>query len=60
MDSEYYLQFLEEIDAGNHTLTNWEIDFTEDMLKNRPYSLTDNRKEVIRRMTRKYLQVEVE
>ena len=57
--SDYYLQFLEEIDASACEVSDWEARFLEDMLKHQPYTLSMKQQEIIRRMAKKYLDAEV-
>lgn len=57
--SDYFLQFLEEIDASAHTVTDYEARFLEDMLKNRPQQMSFKQQEIIRRMAKQYLGAEV-
>ena len=56
---DYYLQFLEEIDAGPYEVTQWEADFLETMLTQRPQHISEPRQESVRRMAKKYLNAEV-
>ena len=56
---DYYLQFLEEIDASACEVSDWEARFLEDMLKHQPHILSMRQQEIIRRMAKKYLNAEV-
>lgn len=58
--SDYYLQFLEEIDAGPHEVTDWEARFIDDMLKHRPQQMSPKQQDMIRRMAKQYLGAEVQ
>ena len=58
-DSEHYLDVLEDIDSGDYDVTEWEAEFIESLLKNRPYRLSERQEEVIRRMARTYLGEEL-
>jgi hypothetical protein len=53
--SDDYLQYIEEIDAGDHDVTKWEADFIESMLSKRPKQLSERQKAVIQRMVEHYL-----
>ena len=57
--SDYYLQFLEEIDAGPYDVTKWEADFIDDMLKHRPQQMSLKQQDIVRRMAKQYLKAEV-
>lgn len=57
--SDYYLQFLEEIDALSCEVSNYEARFIGDLLKHRPQMLSPKQQEIIRRMAKQYLGVEV-
>lgn len=57
--SDYYLQYLEEIDAGAHSVSSWEADFLDDMLSKRPQYLSEKQEAVIRRMAKQYLHEEI-
>jgi len=59
MSADYYLQFLEEIDDGDYEVSDWEAEFLESMLKRRPQSLSPKQQEIIIRMAKQYLHVEV-
>ena len=54
-DRERYLEILEDIDSGDYDVTEWEAEFIESLLKNRPYALSDRQAAVIQRMALKYL-----
>jgi hypothetical protein len=57
---EYYLQFLEEIDAGDHDVSEWEANFLNDMLTTRPRFLSAKQQAIVQRMAKRYLHTEVE
>jgi len=59
-DTEYYRQFLEEIDLGDHDLTKWEYNFTQDLLDKMPSTLSPSQINVIKRLALTYLKVELE
>jgi hypothetical protein len=59
LSAAYYLQYLEEIDAGAHEVRSREADFLEDMLRTRPASLSPKQVEWIRLLVRRYLHEEI-
>ena len=59
MSSDYYLQFIEAIDGNAANVSDWEADFCESMLKNRPQMLSEKQKDIIRHLAKHYLGEEV-
>jgi hypothetical protein len=55
MEDAYYLDVVEDIDAGGHEVSEWEADFIESMLKHRPRQMSERQQDIVRRMARKYL-----
>jgi hypothetical protein len=58
--SDYYLQYLEDIDAGGYEVTDYEAQFLEDMLKHRPQQMSVKQQALVRRMAETYLGEVVE
>ena len=54
-DAEHYLDVLEDIDSGDYDVSEWEAEFIESLLKNRPYRLSERQEAVVQRMALKYL-----
>lgn len=57
--SDYYLQFLEEIDESDAEVSDWEARFLDDMLKHRPQNMSIKQQDIVRRMAKQYLGAEV-
>jgi hypothetical protein len=53
--SDYYLQYLEDIDVGGYEVSKWEADFLDNMLRARPQQMSEKQQETVRRMVEKYL-----
>jgi hypothetical protein len=58
-DREHYLDVLEDLDSGDYDVSGWEAEFIENILKHRPYALSDRQAAVIQRMALKYLGEEL-
>jgi hypothetical protein len=56
---DYFLQFLETIDAGAHEVSPWEAAFLESLLTQRPAVLSTKQENLIRRMAAKYLREDI-
>jgi hypothetical protein len=57
--SDYYLQYLEEIDELGVEVSRWEADFLESMLKQRPQRLSQKQQEIVRCMAKRYLHEDI-
>jgi hypothetical protein len=57
--SDYYLQYLEDIDAGGYEVSDYEAQFLEEMLKHRPQQMSPRQQALVRRMVEKYLGEEI-
>lgn len=59
LSSDYFLQYLEEIDAGPYDVSDWEADFLGNMLERRPAFLNGKQEGIIRRMAKQYLHEDI-
>ena len=59
LTSNYYLQYLDEIDAGPYDVSNWEANFLDDLLEQRPAVLSAKQEGIIRRMAKQYLHEDI-
>ena len=55
MERSYYQQYLDDIDSGDFSLSDWEIEFVETLLKHQPFLLSEKQAAALRRMAEKYL-----
>lgn len=60
MLNEDYLEVIQDIDTCGREITDWEADFIESMLRNRPTHLSTKQKEIISDLAWKYLQEVIE
>jgi hypothetical protein len=52
--ADYYLQYVEALDAAPFEVTSWEASFLEDLLIHRPHQLSEKQQAVLRRMAAQY------
>ena len=55
MNYDYYIQFIEALDALPVNVSDWEADFIASMLASPPSTFTEKQQEIVRRMALKYL-----
>ena len=59
LSSAYYLQYLDKIDAGPYDVSNWEANFLDNLLEQRPAVLTARQEAIVRRMAKQYLHEDI-